>query len=75
MDKLNYHGTNFHNYQSCFYHLGKLPVAVASKLTFDLGVTACGSTSGSGSLTFSVSVPIVFSAFTGDGAGAGWFST
>ena len=45
------------------------PVAVASRLTFDLGVTADGSTSGSGSAPLSVPVP--WSACTGDGAGTG----
>ena len=56
--------TNKHHYVKF-----AIPVAVASRLTFDLGVVACGSTSPSGSLGLSVSV--VCSCCTGEEAGAG----
>ena len=50
-------------------HHAHLPVAVASRLTCDLGVTAWGSTSGSCSFCWSVSMAILRSV-AGVGAGA-----
>ena len=50
-------------------HYAHLPVAVASRLTCDLGVTAWGSTSGSCSFCWSVSMAILRSV-AGVGAGA-----